>query len=83
MQEIEKTKEALEKANSILNNQIDILKAQRAELQRSKAVEIITSASSVKGISILWLVLCVGLGIVVGYLWHRYQTMKRLGGLRV
>jgi len=83
MQEIEKTKEALEKANSILNNQIDILKAQRAELQRSKAVEIITNASSVKGISILWLVLSVGLGIGVGYLWHRYQTMKRLGGLRV
>ncbi len=83
MQEVEKTKAALEEANSILNGQIDLLKAQRAVLQRENAVQIVSNARPVKSISILWLVLSLCVGVVIGYLWHRRQSMKRLGGLRI
>jgi len=77
------TKEALEGANSILNDQIDSLKAQRAEYQRSQAIQIISSVKSGDGLSIAWLVVGLLVGFVLGYLWHRYQSMKRLGGLRI
>jgi len=82
-QSIEKTKMALEEANAILNEQIDALKSQRAELQRSQAVQIVSNARSNNGFAIVWLVVALLLGIGLGYLWHRYQSMKRLGGLRI
>lgn len=83
MKKIEKTKSALQEANSILNEQIDFLKAQRAELQRTNAVQIVSNARPSKGISIFWLVLTSLVGLGLGYMWHRYQSMKRLGGLRI
>lgn len=83
MADIEKTRAALEEANSILNEKIDLLKAQRAELQRANAVQIVSSARPGKGISLLWLALSLVVGVVIGYLWHRRQSMKRLGGLRI
>ncbi len=75
------TIKAMENAQVVLNEQIDRLKSQRADLQRSQAVLIASDPD--RG---LWwfVVVLVGLvGVIVGYLWHRYQTMRRLGGLRV
>jgi len=83
LQDVVKTKTALEEANSILNDRIDALKAQRAEFQRNQAIQIISSAKSGGGISIVWLVAGLVVGFIVGYLWHRRQSMKRLGGLRI
>lgn len=83
MSEVEKAKLALEEANTILNNQIDVLKAQRAELQRTNAVQIVSNAASSKDSIIFWLALCVVTGFLAGYFWHRHQSMKRLGGLRI
>lgn len=81
--EVEKTKVALEAANTLLNNKIDVLKSQRAELQRANAVQIVSSATSGSANIILWLILSLVIGFLVGYFWHRHQSMKRLGGLRI
>lgn len=81
--EVEKTKVALEAANTLLNNQIDVLKSQRAELQRANAVQIVTSATSSNASIIFWLILSLVIGFLAGYFWHRHQSMKRLGGLRI
>lgn len=83
MDEIEKTKSALEAANSILNNQIDVLKSQRAELQRNNAVQVVTNATSSNASIIFWVILCLVSGFLAGYFWYRHQSMKRLGGLRI
>jgi len=83
IEEIEKTKQALEDANSVLSNQITTLKKQRAELQRTNAVQIVTNATSGNGMIIFGLIFCLVLGFVAGYFWHRRQSMKRLGGLRI
>lgn len=83
MNDVEKTKLALEEANAILNSKIDVLKAQRAELQRANAVQIVSNAASGKGSIILWLIFCSAIGFAAGYFWHRHQSMKRLGGLRL
>jgi len=83
MVDIEKTKSALEEANAILNDQIDTLKAQRAELQKNQAIQIVSSAKSMSGVQIAWIIGCLVLGAAIGYFWHRYQSMKRLGGLRI
>ena len=83
MDEVEKTRAALEAANSILNNKIDVLKSQRAELQRTNAVQIVTAATSGNTSVIFWLILCLVIGFLTGYFWHRHQSMKRLGGLRI
>lgn len=81
--DIEKTRVALEEANSILNDKIDSLKVQRAELQRSQAIQIVSSVKSASGVQIIWLVISLIAGLVIGYFWHRHQSMKRLGGLRI
>ncbi len=83
LQDVIKTKTALEEANAILNEQIDTLKAQRAELQRNRAMQIINRARTGSGAIILWLVVGLIVGMILGYLWHRHQSMKRLGGLRI
>jgi len=80
---VAKTKAALEEANSILNNRIDVLKAQRAEFQQNQAVQIISSTKVAESTTIIWLVGGLVAGFILGYLWHRYQSMKRLGGLRI
>lgn len=83
MSEVEENKLALEEANTILNNKIDVLQAQRAELQRTNAIQVVSNATSGNGSSIFWIVLSGVAGFLIGYLWHRYQTMRRLGGLRI
>ncbi len=83
LQDVVKAKTALEEANSILNDQIDSLKTQRAELQHSQAIKIISSARPGDGFSTIWLVGGIIIGFLLGYLWHRRQSMKRLGGLRI
>ena len=81
--EIEKTKTALEEANTILNEKIDVLKTQRAELQRTNAIHIVSNATSGNGGFIFWIIFCVIVSFLCGYFWHRHQSMKRLGGLRI
>ena len=84
LDDIEKTRAALEEANSILNDKIDTLKVQRAELQRNQAIQIVSSVkSATSGMQIVWLVISLILGLALGYFWHRHQSMKRLGGLRI
>ncbi len=83
LQDVVKTKTALEEANAILNDRIDALKAQRAEFQRNQAIQIISSAKSGSGVSIIWSIGGIVIGFILGYLWHRHQSMKRLGGLRI
>ncbi|VAW97715.1 hypothetical protein MNBD_GAMMA23-607 [hydrothermal vent metagenome] len=83
LQDVVKTKAALEEANLILNDRIDTLKAQRAEFQRNQAIQIISSAKPSNGLSIIWLIAGALVGFLLGYLWHRHQSMKRLGGLRI
>jgi len=83
MAEVEKTRAALEEANLILNNQIDVLKKERAELQRSNAIQTISNVRPEKGMTIAWLIAAMVIGFLVGYFWHRHQSMKRLGGLRI
>ena len=75
------TVKAMEDAQTVLNEQIDRLKAQRAELQRNQAVLIASDPD--RGFWWFMLVLVGVAGVVLGYLWHRYQTMRRLGGLRI
>ncbi len=77
------TKKALEEANSILNDRIDKLKTQRAELQRNQATQIISSVKPSDILLIILLIVGVIVGFISGYLWHRHQSMKRLGGLRI
>lgn len=83
-QELDKANEtikAMDDAQVVLNEQIDRLKAQRAELQRNQAVLIASDPDR----GFWWfVVILVGIGGgALGYLWHRYQTMRRLGGLRI
>lgn len=73
----------LEKANVVLNEQLDNLKKQQREWQRERAMVIATQYT---GTSWFWFILIIVIGIagfVSGALWYRSQAMKRLGGLRV
>jgi len=81
--DVEKTKVALEEANAVLNDQIVILKTQREALQRNNIERIVANVRPAKGIAMYWLFICIVLGFAAGYFWHRYQSMKRLGGLRI
>lgn len=81
--DIEQTKTALEEANIVLSDQIVALKSQREELQRNNIERIVSNARPSKGLALYWLVISVVLGFVAGYFWHRHQSMKRLGGLRI
>ena len=83
-QELDKSEEtikALNKAQTVLNEHIDRLKAERAELQRDQAVLIASDPDR----GLWWVVVFAAgvLGIVAGYLAHRFYTMRRLGGLRI
>jgi len=82
--ELEKQAEtikAMNEAQTVLNEHIDRLKAQRAELQRDQAVLIASDPDR----GLWWFaVIIVGLlGTGLGYLLHRFYTMRRLGGLRI
>ncbi|MBN4080403.1 TIGR04211 family SH3 domain-containing protein [Beggiatoa alba] len=80
---VEKTKTALEEDNSILKDKINVLKAERAELQRNQIIQTVSSTRLDKGLPVLWLIISLIIGFIGGFFWHRYQSMKRLGGLRI
>lgn len=80
---IEKTVSTLEEANRILNSHIDTLKADRAELQRNQALQIVARSETSWGWRSVWIVALLATGFIAGFMWYRHQSMKRLGGLKI
>ncbi|MDZ7805413.1 TIGR04211 family SH3 domain-containing protein [Thiohalophilus sp.] len=82
--ELRQAVNALEEANQTLNSQLDELKAERSKLQlrvARSAAQTKKSGSTV----IFWVIGLVLIGIAAfagGVVWQRYQTSRRLGGLR-
>ncbi len=82
--ELRQAVNALEEANQTLNSQLDDLKAERSKLQ----LRVARSAAQTKesgSMVIFWVIGLVLIGIAAfagGVVWQRYQTSRRLGGLR-
>lgn len=84
LEELRQAVKVLEEANAGLNSQLDDLKAERSKLQ----LRVARSSAQTKenrSYVIYWLiglVLVSGAAFVGGVVWQRYQTSRRLGGLR-
>lgn len=77
----------LEMANLALNEQVDGLKKDRSRWQLAKARNDYLQQGEVNSRFWWWIslggLLLVAAAFSSGMIWHRQQTMKRLGGLRV
>lgn len=76
--------ETLQDANSTLNSQLDIVKAERSKLQLRLARST-TEQGDTGGQWVFWLpglFLTALAAFIGGVLWQRSQTARRLGGLR-
>ena len=85
LKETQETLTVLETANRSLNEQVDKLKQERAQLQLMQAKSI-SSQQQAKSTWYWWLValaVVISGGFISGIQWYRHQAMKRLGGLRV
>ncbi len=87
MQEQDETIKVLEMANLALNDQVDSLKKDRSRRQLEKARSDYQLQGAVNSRFWWWIslggLLLVAAAFTSGMIWHRQQTMKRLGGLRV
>ncbi len=85
LEELQQTVKALEERNTSLSEQLEQLKVERSKLQSRLARD----THSQKQNSEQWIWWLIGLCAVAaitftgGIIWHRRQTVQRLGGLRL
>lgn len=85
LEELRNNAQLLQETNSNLNRQLDQIRAERSELQlrlaRNSAED--KENSSYWGFWLLGLVIATVAAFAGGVSWHRRQTTRRLGGLRI
>jgi len=83
--ELQQNLQVLQEANNTLNEQVDQLKTERSELQ----MRVARDTSGQKQSHHTWIWWLIGLCVVAvaaftgGIAWHRQETSRRLGGLRL
>jgi len=83
--ELQQNLQVLQEANNTLNEQVDQLKSERSELQ----MRVARNTSGQQQNHYFWIWWLIGLCVVAvaafagGIAWHRQETSRRLGGLRL
>jgi SH3 domain protein len=85
LDELQQNLKVLQEANNTLNEQVDQLKSERSELQMRLAQNT-SGQQQNHHFWIWWLIGLCGVAVAAftgGIAWHRQETSRRLGGLRL